>query len=273
MVARRPPVVPGKRAASSRASQDIIAALQGDIASGRLPLGSRLPTESDLAVHYGVSKPTVREAMRSLDSMGLIEVRHGSGTYVRADTTFLVLTALQVTMQVERVRILDAFAVREVLGLQSARWAAEQRTDDEVAALRIAYERMDGTFADLDDLMDAIAVFQERVSAMGHNPLMSTIEGVLIRTLLQMQFKAMRTRGLASWRTRAQGFQPDRRAILDAIAARDVGAAVAASQAYHAHQRKVFTADPALAKLVFSDPSALRVAGELSVSVRQRATG
>jgi DNA-binding GntR family transcriptional regulator len=102
---------------------------------------------------------------------------------------------------------------------------------------------------------------------------MSSIEGVLIRTLLQMQFKALRTRGLASWRTRAQGFQPDRRAILDAIAARDVEAAAVASQTYHAHQRRVFMDDPALAKLVFSDPSALRVAEELSVSVRQRVTG
>lgn len=273
MATREPPVAPRKRVQNTRASHDIIAALRGDIASGAIPLGSRLPPETELAEHYGVSKPTVREALRSLDSMGLIEVRHGSGTYVQGDTTFLVLTALQVTMQIERVGILDALAVRETLGATSARWAAEKRTDDEVDLLETAYARFEEPFEDLNDLIEAIAVFQELVTSMSHNPLMSTLESVLIRSLLQMQFKALRARGLEFWAERAIGFQPDRRALLDAIAAGDPERAAAASAVYSAHQREVFTSDPELTRLVFSDASALRVAEELSLAVRQRAAG
>lgn len=268
---RSTPQMPLPRRPTIRASSDIIHALRTDIASGRLPLGARLPTETDLAAHYGVSKPTIREAIRSLDTLGMVEVRHGSGTYVRADSTFLVMTALQTAMQIERTTILDALAVREVLGVQSARWAAVRRSDDELAGLEETYAALAAmTYATLEELMDGIARFQEQIVRMTHNPLMITIESVLIRTLLEMQFKALRQRGFSFWRARAAAFQPDRRALIDAVAASDVAAAEAAVAAYAAHQREVFVSDPALVQLSFSDPAALKAAQELSTATRLR---
>lgn len=271
-VARRPaPVQPQPRASTSKASDDIIAALRADIASGRLPLASRLPTEADLAQHYGVSKPTVREAIRALDTMGLVEVRHGSGAFVRGDSAFLVTVALQVMMQLERVGIVEALDVRGTLGMQSARWAAASRTDDDLAALRQAYDDLDRLDAtELDDVIDAIARFQEVIAAASHNALMSAVESVLIRILLQMQMKAMRARGVRFWQSRAQSFQPDRRAILDALVDRDVEAVSAAMRRYLDHQRELFLSDPALAQLVFSDPKALDTAAEMTAAMRRR---
>jgi GntR family transcriptional repressor for pyruvate dehydrogenase complex len=70
-----------------RAFEAIVEEIQGRIVSHRLVSGQRLPPERDLAAQFGVSRPTLREAFRVLESMGLIESRIGSGRYVAARTS------------------------------------------------------------------------------------------------------------------------------------------------------------------------------------------
>ena len=69
---------------SKRLYRQIAEQLRGLIAAGEYPLGSRLPPERDLAVQLGVSRPSVREALIALEVEGLVEVRMGSGIYVKA---------------------------------------------------------------------------------------------------------------------------------------------------------------------------------------------
>lgn len=66
-----------------RLYQDLARNLLEELASGRYPLGARLPAERELAIKYGVSRPTVREAIIALEVQGLVEVKVGSGAYVR----------------------------------------------------------------------------------------------------------------------------------------------------------------------------------------------
>src|SRR5277367_5974616 len=80
----------GRRRIADAIAED----LRGQIASGALPNGARLPAERDLAERYQVSGPTVREALQGLSTMGLLDVRHGSGTYVTALADSLVAKAL-----------------------------------------------------------------------------------------------------------------------------------------------------------------------------------
>jgi GntR family transcriptional repressor for pyruvate dehydrogenase complex len=65
-----------------RLYQDVARKLNSELAANRYPVGSRLPAERELALHYGVSRPTIREAMIALEVQGLVEVRVGSGAYV-----------------------------------------------------------------------------------------------------------------------------------------------------------------------------------------------
>jgi len=101
------------------------------------------------------------------------------------------------------------------------------------------------------------------IALAAHNPLQSTLEIFLIDLLLNLQVKAMRARGLRFWQRQASGFQPDRRAILDAVAGGDPDAASTAMAAYLDHQRETFLEDPGLADLRLSDPRAVRIAGDL----------
>lgn len=66
-----------------RLYQDLARNLLEELASGRYPVGARLPAERELAIKYGVSRPTVREAIIALEVQGLVEVKVGSGAYVR----------------------------------------------------------------------------------------------------------------------------------------------------------------------------------------------
>ena len=73
-----------------RVADQIARAIKRDILKGSLRRGSKLPTERALAERFGVSGATIREAIRSLSTLGLVDVRHGSGAYVTADTVLLV---------------------------------------------------------------------------------------------------------------------------------------------------------------------------------------
>ena len=85
-----------------RLYQDLARSLLGEMASGRYAVGARLPAERELAVQYGVSRPTVREAIIALEVQGLVEVRIGSGAYVvrlpgKGDIPGFNLTAFELT--------------------------------------------------------------------------------------------------------------------------------------------------------------------------------
>jgi GntR family transcriptional regulator, transcriptional repressor for pyruvate dehydrogenase complex len=272
-VARRPAAATGILAAPGprpKRTDVIIEVLREEIVSGRLPRGARLPTERELANHYGVSQPTVREVIRALDVMGLVDVRHGSGAYVRGDSAYLMATALQTMLQIESVGIVDVLDVREMLGRESVRRAAMNATVGDVAACREALGRLDRVtdLPDVDSIIDAISQFQRLLAAAAHNPFLLALETVLINLLLQIQVKVLARRGVKFWRERSSGFQTDRVSIVDAVADKDANRAAAAIETYLERQREAFLADPDLSLMRFSDAKAIRAAADAVSSVR-----
>jgi len=110
----------------------ISAQLRDEISSGAWPVGTRIPGEHQLVAALGVSRNTVREALRSLVHVGLLESRPGDGTYVRATSELEV--ALQRRASAEQS--IDVFEVREALEIHAARLAAERAGADDIARLR-----------------------------------------------------------------------------------------------------------------------------------------
>lgn len=105
--------------------------LRQSITSGEWPVGTRIPTEPGLATALGVGRNTVREAVRALAHSGILEVRRGDGTYVRATS--------EISGALSRMcgsRLREVLQVRRCLEVEGARLAAVARTDDDVAELR-----------------------------------------------------------------------------------------------------------------------------------------
>jgi GntR family transcriptional regulator, transcriptional repressor for pyruvate dehydrogenase complex len=254
----------------SKVTDEIIESLRQDIVTDRLKSGERLPNERELAQYFGVSQPTIREALRALDVMGLIQVRHGSGAYVRGDSAYVAATALQTLVQLERVSIIEALDVRELLGRETARIAAGAADDADIEVIEqrlVALSELDPR-ATIDDVIERLAGFQIAVAAAAHSPLLSALEAFLINLLLQLQADAFRKRGAKRWIERSRGFHNDRRKIVDAIREHDGQRAFEAMENYLEHQRRTFMADPQLSAMRLSDPKAMVVAADLVSGAR-----
>lgn len=226
-----------------------------DVASGVLKHGDRLPSERDLAQHFGVSQPTVREAVRALDAMGIVEVQHGSGVYVTGDTQRFLAKSLLTLLQMERVGILDVLALRDVLGRYSAGRAAEQATAADITRIASYAERLNNIEhePDVESIANAVVGFQLAVSAATHNPLLYALEAFLVNLSMQFQLAAKAKRGTAFWRKRAAGLNDDRNRLLEAVRAGDVDRAVVAWEGYLADQYQLFARDRELARVRLSD--------------------
>ena len=126
-----------------RIAEQILEDLRERILSGAVPRGARLPTERELAKAYGVSGATVREAIRALATMHMIEVRHGSGTYVTANAEQMIAQSLQSMIQLEKIGVQDILGVLAVLNVYVAELAATRATPEDVNALRSSLHELD----------------------------------------------------------------------------------------------------------------------------------
>lgn len=119
--------------------------LQSLISSGEWSVGDRIPGERALAERFHVSRVVIREAMRHLEALGVIEVRQGSGTYVRSAAPHSVSKSVTLMLELQKASYVDLMAVRRALELTSARLAAERIDDGEIKHLRQCLARMTKT--------------------------------------------------------------------------------------------------------------------------------
>jgi GntR family transcriptional repressor for pyruvate dehydrogenase complex len=244
----------GRRLVSRpRASHEIIEVLRQDIATHRLPKGARLPNEREMARQFGVSQPTVREAIRALDAMGLVEVKHGSGAYVAADVDALVANSLETLLQIERVGILDVLEVRGVLGRYSAGLATRKADEDDISAIQKALDSIGGA-GSVQELVEAVVSFQLTFAAASHNLLLLALESFLINMVVRFQLVALADRDLRFWRKWTANLHPARTQMLESLRKRDQQATVSAMTAYLEQQHAQFSANRALTEFQVSDP-------------------
>jgi DNA-binding FadR family transcriptional regulator len=128
----------------------VITQLRSAITDGEWPVGSRIPPESELASSLEVGRNTVRESVRALAHGGLLEVRQGDGTYVRATTE--LSGALRTLCGSELREVLE---VRRTLEVESARLAAARCTPDDLEMLR-------GALAERDVAVAGVAAITRR---------------------------------------------------------------------------------------------------------------
>lgn len=149
--------------------EQVIAQMRTLVSSGEWPLGERIPTESELVTALGVGRNTVREAVRALAHAGLLEVRQGDGTFVRA--TNELAGAVRRLCGSELRRILE---VRRALEVEAARLAAAARTDEDLAELDALLTARDAALEqrDPEQVVDKDTRFHLRLVAASHNVLL-----------------------------------------------------------------------------------------------------
>jgi len=158
--------VPLAEVSRSTLVESVIARLEELITSGEWAVGLRVPPEPELVKALGVSRNTVREAVRALVHAGLLDPRPGDGTYVRAST------GLDAALEraARRWGAIDALEVRSMLERDAARLAAQRRDDADVAAIEAALAGRHLAHADDSRaFVEADAAFHTAVVAATHN--------------------------------------------------------------------------------------------------------
>lgn len=154
---------------------DVIEQVEALIADGEWPVGARIPPEPVLVEQLGVGRNTVREAVRALTHTGMLEPRPGDGTYVRADSGF----GAAVQRRLHRSTALEAYEVRASLERDAARYAAQRRTPEDVAALRAALtvreHAWDADGGDDSAFVEADMAFHRAVAAAAGNSVLAEL--------------------------------------------------------------------------------------------------
>lgn len=150
----------------------VIEQLRTAVTQGEWPIGERIPTETELVEQLGVGRNTVREAVRALAHTGILEVRQGDGTYVRATS--------EVSGAIRRLcgpELREVLQVRRTLEVEGARLAAASRTDGEVAELRalLARRNREQRAGNWADFARTDAEFHLAVVRAGHNGLLTEL--------------------------------------------------------------------------------------------------
>ena len=137
---RRLPPEPEFRAVrKGRRYEQVAEQIQQLIASGALKPGDRLPPERELAAKFGVGRSSLRDAIRTLEVMGIVESRHGSGTVVRDLSTDALVVPLASVLARKRELVAELLDVRRMIEPALAARAAANATEEELSRSMTSY--------------------------------------------------------------------------------------------------------------------------------------
>jgi len=200
---------------STRIYQEIVRQVKAMIAEGRLRSGDRLPPERDLAEKFLVSRTSVREALRALESLGLIEIRPGEGTFVREVSIDALVEPLALVMVSQREAIGELFEARRLLEPAIAALAAERATPDEVQEMTRILEEQAKEVAGGKTGFAQDAAFHAAIGVAARNRAITRVAQSLMDLLAQSREESIGTPG------RPTRSHEDHRRILAAIKRRD----------------------------------------------------
>lgn len=214
------------------------------VAAGELGPGERLPGELELSSSLGVSRPSVREALKILRALGVVSIRHGDGVYVTCAEPAEIVRRLTPSQVLPPEELYHVYEVRKVLECQAAAWAAQRASAADLSGLGETVAQMKAIVEDpsigpsgppLDRLEELDATFHHRLTmSTGNAVLMGIMDG-----MMQMIRESRRYSLSIPGRAIQSVFDHER--IFEAVAARKP---TAAARAMFAHidgvQRCVF---------------------------------
>jgi GntR family transcriptional regulator, transcriptional repressor for pyruvate dehydrogenase complex len=203
-------------------TDDAITSIRHMILTGELAPGDRLPPEADLAANLGLSRTSLREAVRALTMLGVIDTRQGDGSYITGLGPELLLGALGLAVDLQREdAIPDLVAVRRILEPAATALAATRVNAADLEEIR-SYIR-----SDLDQVGDYIELdweFHHAIARAAGNPLLSVLlDGLAAPTVRMRVWRGQTLPGVLE-RT-----LEEHRLIADALDAHDADLAYAAA--------------------------------------------
>ena len=164
---------------------EIIDSVLKMISDGDWEPGDKLPSQRELANQMDVSMASLREALYSLQAIGVLEMRHGSGTFISRNTINLGEKIVELSILLGHLDIKKFFEAREVIETGLAALAAEHATDDQINVLfKILNEQIAAfDFKNEAYLHDLDLDFHQQLADMANNKILSEINDILMKNL------------------------------------------------------------------------------------------
>jgi GntR family transcriptional repressor for pyruvate dehydrogenase complex len=192
---------------------------------GRQP-GDRLPAISELARRFGVGHPTLREALKKLETLGVVDIRHGSGMYVGANHNMLLLSNPIFEGAVTKKLLVDLIEARMAIELKSVALAAENATEEELDGMAQSLASAGQNFGDDAALNVANMTFHRRIAVGSGNTVLCQVLEVLSNLFKDEQQLILDIHG-----SRAKDHQ-EHLGILEALRQKDAALAIERMRAH-----------------------------------------
>lgn len=165
-------------------AHDLVEGIAGEIRSGALKPADKLPTESEIMRQWGVSRTVVREALSRLQAAGLVETRHGIGTFVLERPAAAAGFAFDASELATAVDVMAVLELRISLESETAGLAAQRRTPEQLAAIREALDEMAASAASGGDTVSPDMRFHKLIAIATGNRYFADIMAHLGATLI-----------------------------------------------------------------------------------------
>jgi GntR family transcriptional repressor for pyruvate dehydrogenase complex len=206
---------------AASAVAEVTRRLLGYFSSDAVQPGDRLPPERQLALTLGVGRSAVREALAALEILGVVNVRPGSGTYLRGRASELLPQTLSWGLLINTPQTEELIGVRHGLEVQVARLAAELATQEQIDEMQLHLQTMEASITDYETFVAADMRFHQVVALASRNSVLADLLQT-VRSLIRV------------WVDRAMHDEPhalraikDHRELFEAITARDADRAAA----------------------------------------------
>lgn len=198
------------------ATDVVVARIKAAIERGELKSGDRLPPERELALSLGVSRPSIRSGLKTLEGMGVLQIRQGAGTFITGGPPALDAEPLTFLAALHGFSRQQMFEARIALEVSVVAFAAERATPDQLIAIS---DETTAMFASLDD-PDASLVhdirFHRAIAAAANNPVLASLVEMVSSIFYKARQQTIR------FATDIRVAADEHRAIYQAIRAHDV---------------------------------------------------
>ena len=222
-------------------SDRLVETIREQIASGELPPGSKLSTESQLCPDYGVSRTVVREAVTRLAADGLVHPRQGAGVFVRDDAG-KVMENLVAEANGKISMVLNVLEVRMAIEMESAALAAQRRSPSQEAEIVAAYREFDVLLERRESTGTADFAFHRAIATATNNPFYVEILDVLGLRAIPRELVTTISEELRRSPEYQELLQAEHREIVRAISAGDAEAARGAMRQHLSASQKRYMA-------------------------------
>ena len=168
-----------------RAYEDIVQQVLTLIENGKLKRGDQLPSERELTEAFKVSRTTVREAIRTLESMKLLQCRQGNGTFVLASSEEALIQPLAAALFNANDNIRDIFYIRKIIEPHVASLAAENATPQEVEEMEKILHEQEACIGRGGSVLETNTLFHNRLAGATKNRVIERLLLALIDLLHQ----------------------------------------------------------------------------------------